>query len=179
MGQLHGKLSIGGETHDLDLEGFRDLSYGRARNWELMHRYAYFMFFLEDGSRFSLIHVNQPCTGSNLKVGYVCLPNGKYVPVDSSDFELYQHGENGTPPKECAFQVEAGEQRYTIQVEVVDQAEHFVGNNWEARMVERFIDVKVNGVRGYGVSEFHYNNKNGRPKSPTDPQWYKATIQAK
>lgn len=76
-------------------------------------------------------------------MGYVCLPDGKYVPMDSSDFELYQHGENGTPPKECAFQIEADHQLYTIQVEVVDQAEHRVGNNWEARMVERFIEVKV------------------------------------
>lgn len=63
--------------------------------------------------------------------------------MDDSDFELYQHGENGTAPKECAFQIEADNQLYTIQVQVVDQAEHNVGNNWEARMVERFIEVKV------------------------------------
>lgn len=180
MGEIHGKLSLHGgeEVHDMELDGFRDLSYGHARNWSLMHRYAYFMIFLENGTRFSLIHVNQPCTGSNLKVGYVCLANGKYVPMDSSDFELYQHGEDGTPPKECAFQIEADGQRYTIQVNVTDQAEHFVGNNWEARMVERFIEVTVNGVRGHGVSEFHYNNQGGRPSAATDPQWYKTTTRA-
>lgn len=64
MGNIRGQLTIAGQDYDLNLEGFRDLSYGNARNWEFMHRYAYFMFFLEDGTRFSLIHVNQPCTGS-------------------------------------------------------------------------------------------------------------------
>lgn len=108
----------------------------------------------------------------SLKVGYVCTADGDYLPMDASDFELYQHGENGTAPKECAFQIEAGQQRYTIQVQVIDQAEHNVGNNWEARMVERFIEVQVNGIRGYGVSEFHYNNKNGRPRAESDPEWF-------
>lgn len=176
MGQIKGQLRVGTESFDLEMDGFRDLSYGTARDWSLMHRYAFFMFFLEDGTRFSIIHVNQPCTGSNLKVGYVCLPNGSYIPIDSSDFELYQHGESGSPPKECAFQVEAGERRYTIQVQVVDQDEHFVGNDWEARMVERFIEVTVNGIRGHGVSEFHYRNTTGRAIAPSDPHWFRSTI---
>lgn len=175
MGRIQGKMLIDGTKYDVNLRGFRDLSYGHARNWELMHRYAYFMFFLDDGTSFSLIHVNQPCTGSNLKVGYVCFADGQYVPMDSSDFELYQHGENGMPPQECAFQIEAGSKRYTIQAQVVDQAEHLVGNNWEARMVERFIDVNVNGIRGYGVSEFHYNNPSGRPSADNDPEWFTET----
>lgn len=65
MGKMRGKLIIGPDSnYEINLEAFRDLSYGHARNWELMHRYAYFMFFLDDGSRFSIIHVNQPCTGS-------------------------------------------------------------------------------------------------------------------
>lgn len=64
MGNIRGQLTIAGENFALEMDGFRDLSYGHARNWALMHRYAYFMFFLEDGTRFSLIHVNQPCTGS-------------------------------------------------------------------------------------------------------------------
>lgn len=102
----------------------------------------------------------------------MCTAKGQYLPMDASDFELYQHGENGTAPKECAFQIEADQQRYTIQVQVVDQDEHNVGNNWEARMVERFIEVQVNGIRGYGVSEFHYNNKNGRPRAVSDPEWF-------
>lgn len=76
-------------------------------------------------------------------MGYVCSRSGQYTPMDASDFELYQHGENGVAPVECAFQIEANQQRYTIQVQVIDQAEHFVGNNWEAGMVERFIDVQV------------------------------------
>lgn len=36
----------------------------------------------------------------------------------------------------------------------------------------------MDGVPGYGVAEFHYNNKSGRPEefANTDPQWYKNVL---
>lgn len=76
-------------------------------------------------------------------MGYVCTPAGEYIPIDNSDFELYQHGETTGPPKECAFQIETYNQKYDVEVKWIDVAEHFVGNNWEARMMEGMIDVKV------------------------------------
>lgn len=54
-----------------------------------------------------------------------------------------------------------GNKTYNVQIEVVEEAIHFVGNNEDARMVERFIKCQVNGkINGRGVSEFHYNNEN-------------------
>lgn len=111
----------------------------------------------------------------SLDIGYVCSPEGKYEPMKWTDFKLYQHGEDGVAPKDIAFQFRAGEKFYFLQVEVEHQAEHYTGANWEARMVERFVKCKLDGVPGYGVSEFHYNNKNGRPEeyAVNDPKWYK------
>lgn len=52
------------------------------------------------------------------------------------------------------------------------EAIHYVGWKWEARMVERFVQYTVNGIPGRGVSEFHYNNKGGRPVAVNDPYWF-------
>lgn len=70
-------------------------------------------------------------------------PSGKYAPIDSSDFEMFQHGEKGSPPKECAFQLEADGQLFMIQVQVEDEAEHFFGKKNRHRIAARFMQVQV------------------------------------
>lgn len=52
-----------------------------------------------------------------------------------------------------------GNKNYWIQCEVVDEAVHVVGNNEEARMVELFVKVRINGkINGRGICEYNYNN---------------------
>lgn len=51
---------------------------------------------------------------------------------------------------------------YNVQVNVEYESIHYVGKNWDARMVERFVSYRVNGtIDGRGVSEFHYRHKDG------------------
>ena len=40
---------------------------GHKRNWDLMHRYAFFMLFLEDGTKATIGVICQPCTCSRYK----------------------------------------------------------------------------------------------------------------
>lgn len=143
MGIIRGTLKIDGESRMIEMRGFRDHSYGFKRDWSLMHRYAFFVFFLEDGRNVSLGIISQPCTCSVLNTGYICSDKGKISPVDSCDFELYQHGESGIPPKDFAFQFSAAGRTHTIQILVDYENVHYVGSQWEARMVERFISVTV------------------------------------
>jgi hypothetical protein len=62
-----------------------------------------------------------------------------------------------------------------VQVTVEYESVHYVSEEWEARMVERFCKFSVNGARGRGVSEFHYRHRAGRPETAaaSDPEWYR------
>ena len=70
------------------------------------------------------------------------------------------------------FRFKAGDEWYEVQVKVLDFAELFMGWEWEARILERFCEYKVNGVHGWGVSEWHYRNRTPRPAelSSLDPE---------
>ena len=49
---------------------------------------------------------------------------------------------------------------------MLDTVEVKMGWTWEARILERFCTYSVDGVNGWGVSEWHYNNQEegGRPR---------------
>jgi hypothetical protein len=64
---------------------------------------------------------------------------------------------------------------FLFQIRVLDTVEVFLGWEWEARILERFCEFTVDGVPGWGVSEWHYRNHGGRPKNLTenDPEYTK------
>ncbi|XP_063239939.1 uncharacterized protein LOC134540860 isoform X1 [Bacillus rossius redtenbacheri] len=64
MGFIDGTADIDGRVVQLQMQGFRDHSYGDKRDWELMHRYSFHMLFLESGLRATIGVICQPCTGS-------------------------------------------------------------------------------------------------------------------
>ncbi|CAH1998610.1 unnamed protein product [Acanthoscelides obtectus] len=160
MGFFSGKLKVNGKYYELDnLDAFRDHSFGHKRDWTIMHRYIYHMFYLKDGTKISVGVISQPCTSSNLMVGYVAHPNKKVDMIDDCDLKLYQHGENGTLPTELCFTVTANHKTYELQVKYLLESIHYKGRAREAKMHERFHKCIVNGVSGRGISEWHYNNK--------------------
>ncbi len=59
----------------------------------------------------------------------------------------------------------------TYKVKVLDLVEVRMGWQWEARVVERFCEFTVDGVPGWGISEWHWRAYGGRPKAleETDP----------
>lgn len=160
MGNMKAKLSIDGKPYEFEGLSFRDHSYGFKRDWNLMHRYIYHILFMENGMTLSIGVLSQPCTTSCLKTGYVYEPDGTVHSLQKCDLELYQHGERGIPTRDYAFSFSAGNKNYWIQVEIVDEAAHVVGgNSEEARMVELFVKVRVNGkINGRGICEYNYNN---------------------
>ncbi|CAH1170000.1 unnamed protein product [Phaedon cochleariae] len=159
MGYLSGKLKVDGKTIKLEeVDAFRDHSFGHKRDWSLMHRYIYHMFYLSDRTKIAIGVVSQPSTTSLLEMGFVNHPDGRLDPVESVDLVLYEHGEDGVMPAEMAFTFVAGGETYDVRVEYVQEAVHYKGSDIEARLHERFIVCEVNGVPGRGISEWHYNN---------------------
>ncbi|XP_050665867.1 uncharacterized protein LOC126966031 [Leptidea sinapis] len=175
FGTLKCKFTIDEEQFDLELPSFRDHSFGDKRDWSLMHRYAFHHIFLQNGVSASVGVICQPCTATNLEAGVVALPSGEVYPVEWVDLKLYQHGEGGTAPRDYGFRFKAGDTEYTVQVLVEYESVHYVSEEWEAKMTERFCRFVVNGVPGNGVSEFHYRHREGRPEhvAASDPIWYR------
>ncbi|XP_018336128.1 uncharacterized protein LOC108744721 [Agrilus planipennis] len=158
MGYLKGKLTVNGEKIYLNMKSFRDHSFGHKRDWTLMHRYIYHTIFLTDDTRISVGVISQPCTSSYLEMGYVITKDRKFHPIKDCDLILYQHGEGGTPPKEICCSVITDKDTYHILAISQRDAVHYKGDDVEARMVERFMTYEVNGLKGWGISEWHYNN---------------------
>uniref|UniRef100_V5GU19 Uncharacterized protein n=2 Tax=Anoplophora glabripennis TaxID=217634 RepID=V5GU19_ANOGL len=159
MGYLTGKLQIDDKVITLtEMDAFRDHSYGYKRDWSLMHRYIFHMFYLVDKTKISVGVICQPSTCTYLEVGFIVHPNGKMEAIDSCDLLLYQHGENGILNKELCFTFVANGTTYEVKVNYEHDVVHYVGNDIEAKMNERFLVCEVNGIPGRGLSEWHYNN---------------------
>lgn len=173
MGLVNGTVTIAGKTYPFNVESMRDHSYGHKREWKLLHRYGFHTFALKDGTRINIGMVSQPCTSSVLELGYVYMPDGRLLPVDECGFNLWNFGENGRPPTDYSFSFKAANRTWEVQVNVVEEPKFYIGWEWEAKIVERMCTYSVNGVPGWGISEFMYRNMTGRPEEFTekDPEW--------
>lgn len=88
---------------------------------------------------------------------------GSNYAISSSDLELYQHGENGVPPRDYAFRFWAAGRQYVVQVQSHTEFQFYIGESADSRVVEMYSDFTVNGQRGYGVAEWQYRNVEGLP----------------
>lgn len=62
MGEAIVKVEIDGGKYEFTTQSFRDHGYGAKRDWSLMHRYAFFHIFLDNGMMAAIGVVSQPCT---------------------------------------------------------------------------------------------------------------------
>ncbi|KAK4021997.1 uncharacterized protein LOC116919103 [Daphnia magna] len=173
MGRTNGTVKIDGKSYPFNIDSMRDHSYGHKREWKLLHRYGFHTMTLEDGTRINVGIVSQPCTSSVLELGYVYLADGRLFPVDECGFNIWDIGENGSPPKDYHFTFKAANRWWSVQVNVLDAPIFYIGWEWEAKIHERMCTFEVNGVPGWGISEFMYRNMDGRPEeyNERDPEW--------
>ncbi|CAG9854102.1 unnamed protein product [Phyllotreta striolata] len=158
MGYVNGTLQIDGKLTSLvDIDAFRDHSFGHKRDWSLMHRYIYCMFYLSDRTKISLGVISHHGLMTHLELGFVSHPDGRIDPIESIDLRLYEHAENGVLPEEFEFTFESAGKSYDVKMKFAYEAKHYKGSNDEAVMNERFHVCEVNGITGKGISEWHYN----------------------
>lgn len=159
IGKMDATIVLGVDTPPRlrSFQVFRDHSYGFQRDWLLMHRFTFQVLFISDGAALIMGNVCQPCTCSELVIGYY-YHQGRYTAIKSSDYKLYQHGESGRPPLDYAFTAYLdNDTELEVRIEVQDGGIHFVGENRMMKVHERFVKCEVNGVDGRGVSECVYN----------------------
>jgi len=180
LGDLHGVAVLDGVEHNLAMQLLRDHTHG-ARDWRLMHRYAIQHFTTEKGFRAFVGVICQPGTFSSLEIGYAYIPDGggRTVPVTEVDLPLWAFGEKtGEDPMDYSFRFKAEGVWHEVMVNVVDKQGVYLGWEWECQLVERFCEFTVDGVGGWGVSEFHYRHRGGRPKEleMTDPEYTRNAV---
>jgi len=180
FGDLRGVATVDGVHHDLDLHVMRDHTHGSTRDWRLMHRYGIQHFRTRDGFRGFMGIVCQPSTFTSLELGYVFKPStGEVLPVQELDLRLWSFGEKtGQHPTDFGFRFKAGGEWHDVQVRVIDAVEVMFGWQWEGRVIERFCEFTVDGREGWGVSEWHFAHKGGRPKAleRNDPEHTKGAV---
>ncbi|XP_050673049.1 uncharacterized protein LOC126970948 isoform X1 [Leptidea sinapis] len=160
MGYLKGTVSVDTKKlYEINMPCIRDRSFGPLREWRNFHRYVYHFIFLDNDDFIAVGTVSQPCVLSHLTIGYYCRKIDQSVKaIDSSDFQLYQHGENGNPPKDYGFIFSIGHQSYAVKVQAYDEVSFFIGKEREAKFYERWSNIEVNDIKGRACVEWHYNN---------------------
>ncbi|XP_017781791.1 PREDICTED: uncharacterized protein LOC108566434 [Nicrophorus vespilloides] len=157
-GDVRGVIRIGDKTENVSLNALRDHSFGKQRDWSQFHRYVLHYINVDNGDKISVGSISMPIAFSNLSVGHVFeAKTGKMQSISKSDFKLYQHGEDGVPPKDYAFTIKLGKVTYVIEVEVEEGFEYYRGNN-EVKMIENSCKFRVNGRRAWGSIEWLYRH---------------------
>jgi len=180
-GNLQGQIDVEGSKFKFDMPSMRDHSYSTKRDWKLLHRYMMHMFSLQDGRRFNIGIVSQPVTCSELELGYMYEADGTLHAIESITPNMYVYGENGVLPEDYAIHIRVSNgKEYVVQIQVLETQELHIGWEWEARIVERRCKFNIDGIEGYGISECHYRNVNGRPEaySKKDPEWVNPAIRS-
>ena len=157
FGEISGTVKISGEEDKfIRIYGARDHSYGNIRDWTYFHRYALQYCTLSDKTAICVGTICMPMTMSRLLVGYVLHPDGRMDSVSWSDFEFYEHGEDGNPPKELVLNFIAGDMKYKMNISVVEAPIFYIGEGRDAKIHERLCKYEVNGLEGWGISEWDY-----------------------
>uniref|UniRef100_A0A1B0CAD2 DUF7064 domain-containing protein n=2 Tax=Lutzomyia longipalpis TaxID=7200 RepID=A0A1B0CAD2_LUTLO len=164
-GDIKGYAIIEDEKYEISVNSVRDHSFGVQRDWKIFHRYVMHFFTLENGMRITVGVISIPVNFSSIAVGFVTDPkDGKNYPITDCNFKLYQHGENGNPPKNYAFSFTTeNDKTYLVEVNAFATQEFFIGLERESRVIELLSQFTVNGIKGWGAAEWQYRNLTGSP----------------
>ncbi|XP_014666023.1 PREDICTED: uncharacterized phosphotransferase YvkC-like [Priapulus caudatus] len=162
-GQLLGKLTVEGEAErTLLLRGVREHSFG-IRDWKTYNRYISTWGYLKDGTLYSFSASSIPDLLSHIVSGYIVLPSGQRCVLKSTDLHLSRLGEFTQPPDKFDFNAVAGHFECTITTEKRQEQILYVGERWSAKIHEQLTDVTINGVNGWGVTEYMYRYEGSCP----------------
>lgn len=116
------------------------------------------IFHLVDGTCIHTSLISMPETVfSQLELGYMIDADGqRNIPVDRIELELANLGEDGRIPDTFAYAFEADRKRYDVAVTVIDRTSFAMGLAQNTTVHECMCEFVVNGIRGYGMSEWEY-----------------------
>ncbi|XP_030762707.1 uncharacterized protein LOC115887428 [Sitophilus oryzae] len=162
-GIVKAKISIDGKVHETVFDSLRDHSIAKNRDWGHFKRYGIHFLSTENGDHLTIGTLCMPSYLSRIKIGYMYnAVDKKIYNIRSSNLELYQFGELGTPPKDYAFTFKAGKTEYVMQVNIIDSPYFYLSKDCEVKVYEQLCTIDINGVKGWGSAEWIYRNVEGR-----------------
>ncbi|GFR86480.1 hypothetical protein ElyMa_006053600 [Elysia marginata] len=177
FGEISGVVHVDGHPdQSIKVQGVRDHSYGNIRDWRSIHRYALNYAYLEDGSAVFIGTICMPSMLKRLDFGYVFHPNGTMDTAEKSDFEFYNWGDDGEAPEYFEVNFVAGGKNYTMKCSRVEVFYFYMGKDWDSKVHERVCNYTVNGVKGWGISEWDYRNYAGKAVEEAKAEQRKADL---
>ena len=161
-GTMTGSIIFDGDKLDIDMLSIRDHSWGK-RNWAFMKRYIWNILCLEEdlvinGRKFRYLvyaTVNYGNTFRHLVTGWIAGKENVLPIVAASD--MAQLGEDGIIPEKFETKFRArGSPVFTIKTSRSKSEHSFFTQENQFEICEAHCTISINGIRGYGMSEFGY-----------------------
>jgi len=164
-GIISGTVEMDGVVHNLTLKAFRDHSWGK-RDWTMIRRYIWNLFAMEKPVKIKNGEFTHACfttvnyiSFNHLVSGWVAGPDLILPIIASSD--MHKLGGDGKAPSEfnVTFRPKGGPD---LKAEVIreNETEHpWMMQNNSFEVNEAYCSLSINGVKGYGMSEFGYTRK--------------------
>ena len=162
VGHAKATFKTGEKTYNIDAPALRDQAYGR-RLWSYMNHYSWLVGNLEDGTAFNTVMVLYPTINKKgLKTGYV-LRDGKYISMLDVDYPTY-YTTSGVAPTKGKVPAKFSDNS-TAEIEFETKIifpYQFTDENGGYDVFEGITEYKFNGIKGYGIAEFSYNQDKKR-----------------
>ena len=162
VGHVKCNFKVAGKTWTLDTPGLRDQAYGR-RLWSYMNHYSWLVGNLEDGSAFNTVMVlYPPINVAGLKTGYV-MRGDKYVNLINVDYPKHFTVTGIAPTSGNATAKFSDKSRAVIDFETkIIFPYTFTDSEGGYDVYEGITSYTFNGIKGYGIAEFSYNQDKDR-----------------
>ena len=162
VGNIKCEFKVGKKTHIIDAPALRDQAHGR-RVWSYMNHYSWLVGNLEDGTAFNTVMVLYPTINvTGLKTGYV-LKNGQYISLLDVDYPKYFTTKGIAPVKDKVTAKFADKSSAEIEFETkIIFPYQFTDAEGGYDVYEGVTSYTFNGVKGYGIAEFSYNQDKNR-----------------
>lgn len=158
-GWMKGSITIGADTHSVDLGSVRDHSFGK-RDWNFMNNHIWLMAITDEGQTMNLQLVNYPRV-KRIYVGYTDLHEDRnYSLVDYQILE-YDHNDGlGSDVIRVDMTFNNGKTYHVKATREVNLLTPFDGGNFYFQ--EGIANFDINGTPARGTIEYGFNKDRSR-----------------
>jgi len=162
IGHIKCEFKVEGKKHSMDCPALRDRAFGR-RLWSYMNHYSWLVGHLDDGAYFNAVMVRYPSVNKiGLKTGYVWR-DGKYFNLVDANFpkEFTTNGVAPTSGSATAKYSDKTKAKIDFETKIYFPY-HFTDVGGGYHVFEGVTTHTFNGIKGYGIAEFSYNQDKNR-----------------
>jgi len=164
VGHTKATFKVGGKMYQIDAPALRDQAYGR-RLWSYMNHYSWLVGNLEDGRAFNTVMVLYPSMNvAGLDTGYI-LRDGVYTNLLDVRYpkEFTTKGIAPTSGRASAKFSDKSKAEIEFETKIIFPYT-FTDAEGGYDVFEGVTTFNFNGIKGYGIAEFSYNQDERRFK---------------